>query len=171
MGANYCTCVERSLKTWLRRMHKFDLNSWRVGDECEVGNITNEEVNNNLLTYVRSWALPEKLPIVQPFRKFPAILRNPKVHRRVHKNPPLVPILSQFDPVPTIPFYLSKIRFNIVHPVHNCNLLVREATGLRLFFEFKVNNKRRFYKFCMEKRHTSINQHVISYESFKNRWK
>jgi hypothetical protein len=54
--------------------------------------------HNYLLTYVRSWALPEKLPIVQPFRKFPAILRNPKVHHRVHKSPPLVPILSQFDP-------------------------------------------------------------------------
>jgi hypothetical protein len=60
-----------------------------------------------LLTYVRSWALPEKLPIVQPFRKFPAILRNPKVHHRVHKSPPLVPIMSQFDPVHTIPSYLS----------------------------------------------------------------
>jgi hypothetical protein len=45
-----------------------------------------------LLTYVRSWALPEKLPIVQPFRKFPAILRNPKVNHRVHKSPPLVPM-------------------------------------------------------------------------------
>jgi hypothetical protein len=62
-----------------------------------------------LLTYLRSCALSKKLPIVQPFRKFPAILRNPKVHHRVHKSPPLVPILSQFDPVPTIPSYLSKI--------------------------------------------------------------
>jgi hypothetical protein len=60
--------------------------------------------------------LPEKLPIVQPFSKFPAILRNAKVHHRVHNSPPLVPILSQFDPVHTIPYYLSKIHFNIVHP-------------------------------------------------------
>jgi hypothetical protein len=69
-----------------------------------------------LLTYVRSWALPEKLPIVQPVWKFPVTLRNPKVLHRVHKSPPLVPILSQFDPVPTIPSYLSKIHFNIVYP-------------------------------------------------------
>jgi hypothetical protein len=67
--------------------------------------------NRDIFT-LRSWALHEKLSIVQPFRK----LRNPKVHHRVHKSPPLVPILSQFDPVFTIPSYLSKIHFNIVHP-------------------------------------------------------
>jgi hypothetical protein len=46
----------------------------------------------------------------------PRVLRNPKVHHRVHKSPPLVPILSQFDPVHNILSYLSKIHFNIVHP-------------------------------------------------------
>jgi hypothetical protein len=40
---------------------------------------------------------------VQPFRKLPAILRNLKVHHHVHKSPPLVPILSPFGPIHTIP--------------------------------------------------------------------
>jgi hypothetical protein len=41
--------------------------------------------------------------------ELPSILRNPKAHHRVHKSPPLVPILSQIDPIHTIPSYLSKI--------------------------------------------------------------
>jgi hypothetical protein len=44
-----------------------------------------------------------------------SILWNPKVHYCVHKSPPLVPILSQIDPVHTTPSYLLKSHFNIVH--------------------------------------------------------
>jgi hypothetical protein len=64
-----------------------------------------------------------------------SILWNPKVDYLVHESLPPVSDLSQMDPVHTIPSYLFKIHFNIIHPPMYAFLVV----SFRLAFPLLPN--------------------------------
>ena len=73
-----------------------------------------------LTTYLLTYSM-QQIPSWEANRfsasqEIPRILWNPKVHYRIHKCPPPVPVLSQFDPVHIPTSHFLKIHFNIILP-------------------------------------------------------
>jgi hypothetical protein len=108
-------CLVGSARTLLRYLEGMWV-AYHTG--CSPRNVVRfldfYKINYTYLTHSWSWALLEKLPIVQLLKNFPAFYGTRRFitvfTRALHRS------LSWARWIQSIPSHLSKIHFNIVHP-------------------------------------------------------
>jgi hypothetical protein len=83
---------------------EFDIN---CEDSCPLTKMTKRRLCRVAL--LSQCTLSTLRSVGRTTREPPSILWNPKVHLRVQKSSPLVPVPSQTNPVHTSPTYLSKL--------------------------------------------------------------
>jgi hypothetical protein len=93
-------------------------NSWRrLARHVEFGDSLSIDLRIYLLTYSLQGAGPcWETNRFSASQEIPRNIWNTKVHYRMHKCPPPVPILSQIDPVHTLTSHFLQIHLNITLP-------------------------------------------------------
>jgi len=111
------TLFEHSITTYITAYIKYasSINFFDLGIYSLITFITQGLIS--LLTYLLSGAESSwEANGFSASQEIPLTLWNPKVHCRVYKSLPHVPVLSQINPVHAPPFHFLKFQLNIILP-------------------------------------------------------
>jgi len=158
-------------------LKSFEMRCWRR--ERLVGPIVWRSVvrvkgERHILTYSMEQSPSWEDNRFAASQETPRISRNPKVHYRTHKRPPLVSILGQPNPVHIPKSHVLEIHPNIVHTCFKkytylltylltpwCRVILEKLTGLQLVKKFPAfHGTRRFITAL-----TSVRQLSLSWAS------